>query len=174
MPDNNGKEPKNNSLRAGLSPSDRNPRRRYILFWALAASTVAIIVAACWPVTTLETPRWEVWVVDENGQPLEGMTVAMTYQNYSAESEGHIEELYTDAAGHVVFPARTITVSTLNRAIAVARSAQAGVHASFGPHAHVFAFGRGREGDAVDGRYVADWTGKPDEVKSRIVAKPRN
>jgi hypothetical protein len=173
MPNNNGKEPKNNSLRAGLSPTDPNPRRRYILFSALAASTVAIIVAARWPVTTLETPRWEVWVVDESGQPLEGMTVAMTYQNYSAESEGHIEELHTHTAGHVVFPARTIRVSPLNRVIAIARAAQAGVHASFGPHASVFAFGRGREGSAVDGRYVVVWTGKPDELKSRIVAKPR-
>jgi hypothetical protein len=139
------------------------------LFWTLAASTVAIIVAAGWPVTTLETPRWEVWVVDENGQALEGVTVRLTYINYSAESAGHEQDLHTDSAGHSVFPARTITVSLLNRSIAVVRAAQAGVHASFGPHASVSVIGRGREAIATSSGVVTDWTGRPAEMESRII-----
>lgn len=165
---NIGKEAGSSSLSAGLSPTHPHPRRRYILFWVLAATAAASIVAAGWPVTTLETPRWEVWVVDGNGQPMKGMTVRMTYQNYSAESVGHEQDLHTDAAGHAVFPARTLTASPRNRAIAVVRAAQAGVHASFGPHAGVLVFGRGREGFAESFGNVTDWTGQPAEMESRI------
>lgn len=43
-----------------------------------------------------------------------------------------------------------------------------GVHASFGAHAHIFAFGKG-EGDAVRDGYVEDWTGSPDVYVSKIV-----
>jgi hypothetical protein len=173
MPNKDEKDPTSEDLNGALSPTDPNPRRRYIFFWAFAAFTGAAIVAGWWQVTTLETPQWEVWVVDENGQPLEGMRVLMTYHNFSAESEGHSDELYTDATGHVVFPSRTIAVSPLNRVLAIMRSAQGGVHASFGPHASVFAFGRGREGYAVSLGMITDWTGKPYHETSRIVAEPQ-
>ena len=166
---NIGKDPESSGLRAGLTPMHPHPRRRCVLFWALAASTLAIIVAAGWPVTSLETPRWEVWVVDENGKPLEGMTVRLCYQNYSAEAVGHEQDLYTDATGHVVFPARTITVSLFNRAIGVVRAAQQGVHASFGPHAYVFVFGRGREAFVTSSGVVPHWTGKSAEMESRFI-----
>ncbi len=166
---NIGKEADISSLSAGAMPTQPHPRRRYILFWALAASTVAIIVAAAWPVTTLETPRWDVWVVDLNGQPVEGVTVRLTYKNYSVESVGHEQDLDTDVTGHVVFPARTITVSTLNRAIGVVRATEGGVHASFGPHVYVFVFGRGREASAESFGYITDWTGQPAEMESQII-----
>ena len=52
-----------------------------------------------WPTTTPESPEWEVWVVDQAGQPIEGMTVRMTYQNYSAEIESHPDDRTTDAKG---------------------------------------------------------------------------
>jgi len=45
-------------------------------------------------------------------------------------------------------------------------------HASFGPHAHVFAFWKGREGDATNGNLIVDWTGTPDTMESKILAKP--
>jgi hypothetical protein len=50
-------------------------------------------------------------------------------------------------------------------------TAGAGVHASFGRHPYVFAFGGGYEGNAVDGKYVTEWRGTPDSMESRIVAK---
>lgn len=46
------------------------------------------------------------------------------------------------------------------RAAAMLWSATEGVHASFGPHAGVFAFGNGLRGFAMDSRNViVDWTG---------------
>lgn len=163
------KEVERSSLSAVRSFTHPHPRRRYVLYWALVASAVAIVVAAAWPVTTLETPRWEVRVVDEKGQPVAGMTVRMAYRNYSAESVGHEQDLETDATGHVVFPARTITASLLRRGLEMLRSAQAGVHASFGPHVYVFAFESGPEGYIESWGDRVDWAGKPAEMESRIV-----
>ncbi len=114
----------------------------------------------------------EVWVVDENGHAVEGITVRLTWQNYSTETEGHEQDLNTDENGHVVFQARKSRVSILHRIFGTIRSATGGVHASFGVHATVFAFGLGLEGSAVTGDCLTDWTGRPDHMESRIVAKP--
>ena len=118
-------------------------------------------------------PDWEVLIVDEQGLPLENMTVRLNYQNYSAEPEGHELEATTDARGQVHFPKQTTRTSIGSYILNTAWSATAGVHASFGRHAYVFTFGRGRDGSATTGDYITDWTGSPDEMKSRIVAEPR-
>ena len=57
----------------------------------------------------------------------------------------------------------------------ILRSAMGGVHASFGPHASVFAFGKGLEGFDVDSRkdLLVEWTGKSKSMGSRIVVHPR-
>jgi hypothetical protein len=123
-------------------------------------------------ITTAATPLWEVWVLDANGRPLAGMTVRLSWQNYSAETSGHEEDRRTDANGYVAFPSRKLRASISDRLLGTIRSASGGAHSSFGPHAYVFAFGQGLQGSAVTGEYVADWTGKPDKVQSRIVAKP--
>ncbi|MGO8818733.1 MAG: hypothetical protein ACLQVG_29160 [Terriglobia bacterium] len=147
-------------------------RKRFFVLWLAIAFSVAIIVAAVCPITTLETPRWDVWVVDEKGQPLAGMTVRIAYRNYSAEFAGGEQDLPTDAAGHVVFPARTITATGLIRLLATLDSAKAGVHASFGPHVYVLAFGEDRDESPASPNYVTDWTGKPDHMASHIILKP--
>ena len=140
---------------------------------ALAAiAAVFALLAINIKISTPATPHWEVWVIDQDGHPLKGMTVRMSWQNYSVETTGHEEDLQTDENGHVVFPSRILTASIKDRFFGTVRSAQGGVHASFGPHAYVFAFGHGLEGSAVMGDYLADWTGKPDQMQSRIVAKP--
>src|ERR1700719_4459586 len=114
-------------------------RYRLIVVLLLAA----LIVLIGWPITTAQCPTWEVWVVDQSGQPLQGMTVRLTYQNHSAESESHSEDLQTDANGHVLFRPKSLTVPWIHRAIVTMESAVAGVHASFGPHAWIWAFGKG-------------------------------
>ena len=101
------------------------------------------------------------------------MTVTLTYQNYSAETEEHSEQKQTDALGHVAFPPRSLKASRLRRILTTIQSARAGVHASFGPHAWVMAYGNGLDGIAVTNGYVADWTGAPARMTSRVVAKPR-
>ncbi len=68
------KESENSGLTSILSFIHALTHRRLILFLVFTASVVAIIVAAGWPVTTLETPRWEVWVKSHgSGHAMEGM-----------------------------------------------------------------------------------------------------
>lgn len=122
------------------------------------------------PVSSLNCPGWDVWVTDQSGQPVSGVTVRLTCRNYSAEPVSQEMDAITDAQGHVAFGARTVNASLGRRVVAMLSSATAGAHASFGPHASVFAFGNGLEGFAIDRQNVVeDWTGKPDHMESRIV-----
>jgi hypothetical protein len=146
------------------------PLKPKVLFSIILLIAVALLFV--WPITTVQSPFWEVRVVSETGQPLERMTVTLSYQNYSAESEAHLERKQTDAAGYVVFPQRILKASRLRRIVTTLESATAGVHASFGPHAHVWAEGNGLTGSAVSNGYVTDWTGSPPRMSLTIVAKP--
>jgi hypothetical protein len=115
---------------------------------------------------------WQVWVVDSSGSPVECITVRLVYRNYSAEAADHEENQSTDKQGYAAFPARWSSASAARRCMFTVLSARAGVHASFGRHAHVFAFGQGKEGYAASGQYVADWSGSPAHLKARITAAP--
>lgn len=143
------------------------------VLWIFVA--VAIMLAFV-PVRSLSSPAWDVWVADQSGHPVLGVTVRLTYRNYSAESESHEADAMTDVQGHVAFTAQTLNASLGRRIIAMLSSAMAGIHASFGPHASVFAFGRGLQGFAIDEQrnVLLDWTGKPDRMESRIVVAPRS
>jgi len=139
----------------------------------LLGAAAAVLILALYPIPSPATPRWEVWVVDEKGNPVEGALVRLDWQNYSAETTDHEESLYSDENGHVLFPARTLRACFLRRAVGTAFAATGGVHASFGPHAFVIAFGQGRStGVAVSDGNVTDWTGTPFQMQSRIVLKP--
>jgi hypothetical protein len=146
------------------------PFKPKVLMLIILLIAVALILA--WPITTVQTPLWQIRVVDEAGQPLEGMTVTLSYQNFSAESEGHLERKQTDKDGYVVFSQRSLKANGLRRIVTTLVSASAGVHASFGPHASVWADGNGLRGYAVSNGYVTDWTGAPLHMFSTIVAKP--
>jgi hypothetical protein len=148
-----------------------NPRKRKVLWLIFALIALGTFLA--WPTTSAQSPFWEVWVVNEAGQPLQGVVVTLSYQNYSAESEDHTERVQTDARGYAVFAPRSLRASRLRRIITTALSATAGVHASFGPHAWVWADGNGLHGYALSNGNLTDWTGKPPKMESRIVAKPR-
>jgi hypothetical protein len=151
-----------------------NRTEKWRLFWIFVA--VAIVSAAIVPIRSLNCPAWEVWVTDQGGRPVPDMTVRLTYRNYSAEAESHEFDTITDAQGHVAFSAQTVSASLARRMVAILSSVTAaGVHASFGPHATVFAFGRGLQGFAVDQQrnVIADWTGKSDRMESRIVVALR-
>jgi hypothetical protein len=140
--------------------------------WVLVATAV---LATFTPMRSLNCPSWDVWVTDEGGHPVSYITVRLTYRDYSAEFESHEIDAITDVRGHAAFRARTLTASLGRRVAAMALSASAGPHASFGPHAIVFAFGKGLQGVDIGGQgnTVADWTGKPGHVESRIVATPQ-
>ncbi len=118
----------------------------------------------------LASPRWDVWVVTDDGKPLTGVNVRLVYQNYSTEGRSHEITLKTGEDGRVLFPAQYGRASLFQRAVYTVSSAGAGVHASFGRQAYVFVFGEGYEGSAVTGKYVTDWRGSSESMESRIVA----
>jgi hypothetical protein len=125
------------------------------------------------PLRSLDCPSWDVWVADPTGNPVAGAKVRLSCRNYSAESESHELDQTTDVRGHAAFPARTIRASLGDRIAATLLSASEGVHASFGRHASVFAFGNGRQGFDVDTQknVVREWTGTPSHLESRITLK---
>ena len=137
-----------------------------------ALSLAALLGFLTWPTATVQCPMWEVQVVNESGQPIEGMTVRLSYMNYSAESKSHEEDLRTNASGYVLFHQKSLRAPRIRRALATVSSATGGVHASFGPHAWVWTFGDGLEGTAISDGHVTDWTGAPSRMTSKIVAKP--
>jgi hypothetical protein len=141
-------------------------------FWILV---VFVVGAGFVPFRALNCPVWDVWVTDQKGMPVSGITVRLTYRNYSAEPVSHEIDAVTDARGHVEFGARTLSASFFSRFVSTISCAMGGTHASFGPHAWVFAFGGSLEGLDIDKRrnVVVDWTGKPDHMESRIVVGPR-
>ena len=135
----------------------------------IALVGVALIGLSLIPIPYLASPAWEVSVVDDTGQPVQGVTVRLSYQNYSAERHSHEENRTTDERGQATFPRWESSASLLELCYYSGLSARAGVHASFGRHAGVFVFGHGLDGTATSGRFVTDWTGSPDHMESRIV-----
>lgn len=138
---------------------------------ALLVGIATLTVGLVWPIPYIATPAWEVWVVDETGQPLESMTVRLVYQNHSSEETRHEVDALTDSLGHVQFLEQRSSASVARYLVYSVRSGMAGIHASFGRHAGVFAFGHGRQGDSITGDILTDWTGTPPRMSSRIVAK---
>jgi hypothetical protein len=135
-----------------------------------------VLALALVPFASPHCPGWSVTVVDKQDKPIPGMTVRLSYQNYSLEEESHEMDRITDQRGQVTFPAQTIHASFLRRCYYTLLSARAGVHASFGPSASVFAFGKGMEGSDVDPKrgILVFWRGTPSQMQSRIVINRRS
>jgi hypothetical protein len=145
--------------------------RRYLL--VLGALAALLLVGFAWPICYLASPRWEVWVVTKDGRPVPDATVALHYRNYSAEGESHSEDLRTDENEHVLFESHYGKASIYQRIFYTLSAADAGVHASFGRHASVSAFGSagGYIGTSVNGKYIEDWRGSPASMQSKIIAQ---
>lgn len=140
-------------------------RRHPVLF------LIVLVLLFPWP--TLEAPNWTVRVVDSQERPVTDADVRESYQDYSAEMNGHEERLQTGADGMVHFRAHRVWHLFVMRVVVTSWRAMALAHASFGVHAGVFAFGDGGlQGDIVDGNYVYDWRGSPAVLTSEIHLKP--
>jgi hypothetical protein len=138
-------------------------RKALTRIFGLAA--VALFIVGAWPMSYLASPRWDVRIVTDVGQPVPQINVRLVYQDYSVESESHEVTLRTDEDGHVLFPQHYQSACIFQRVFHTVSSAGTGVHSSFGRHAYVLAFG-GREGfDSVD------WRGSPKSMQSSIVVK---
>ena len=74
------------------------------------------------------------------------------WKDYSVESTSHEQDAYTDEDGFVSFPERTVTSSWLARTFGViSNTVSLGVHASYGPSAHVLAYGHTVGGKRLEG-----------------------
>lgn len=151
--------------------------RRDKIMLAVVIVLILILVMTAYrlfPASRLAAPRWEVLVIDEHGKPVEGITVRESWENYSVEREGHETDRQTDANGNATFPAQNSVYSVLRQIVGTASAlVHFNVHGSYGPHAYIFAFGKGLEGTATTGNFVTDWTGSPSLMRSRIVVKSR-
>lgn len=132
-----------------------------------------VLLVTLLPIRTLAAPDWAACVVDETGRPVSDVLVRESYQNYSAESEGHKEDEYSGANGCVHFSLKLTSASLLRRFLAIIGSGTAGVHASFGPYDYVTAFDGGARGDDVRGGFDYAWKGSPRHVDSLLVLRSR-
>jgi hypothetical protein len=131
-----------------------------------------VIVLLIIPFQVVHAPEWEVLVVDSFGKPVSGVTVRESYKDYSSSQSGGEQDLITNENGKVIFPKKIESISGFGRLGGVASSLAEGVHASFGRHAFVFAFGK-CEGDSVKNGYVEDWTGYPSHNSSTIICNKK-
>jgi len=138
--------------------------------WYLLIASV-LLLAGIWPVETQSAPDWSVCVVDESNNPVSRILVRESYKNYSAEWQGHEEDLFTDASGCVRFAPKAVRSSLAKRLAVIFTSALGGVHASFGPYDYVIAFSGNLRGDDIKGGYEYAWKGTPSRVDSLLVLR---
>jgi hypothetical protein len=75
--------------------------------FASVKAAVGLAVAAI-PIPFVHCPPWDVTVVDQSGPPVPGVTVRLSYTNYSAEGEHYEMDKTTDESGHTAFPRQTL------------------------------------------------------------------
>jgi len=94
---------------------------------------VLLAILLLYPFKTTLVPEQRVLVVTKDMHPVRDVWVRQIWKNYSLESEGHEEDLRTNAHGRITFPTRTIRANFLWRMLGPLTSlASQGVHASFG------------------------------------------
>lgn len=102
---------------------------------------IAVFLGAgfVYPFESTVLPSQSALVITEEWRPIQGVVVRQSWQHYSFESEGHKEDLRTDANGRVTFAQRTIRASALRRMLyPVWNFLRQGVHTSFGIHTDMF------------------------------------
>jgi hypothetical protein len=123
------------------------------------------------PVRTTSAPDWDVCVVDASGRPVPGTLVREFYQNYSAEFDGHQEDLYSDWQGLVHFSKKHVTAPLLIRLMAILYEASALAHGSYGPDSYVIAFNSTRTGNDVRNGLIYAWKGSSNHETSILTLR---
>ena len=119
-----------------LSRLDQRNRKR--LGWL----TLGVVIVLAYPFKTTVVPVWPLRVLDDAGAAVAGINVTEHWQHNSLESVGHEENLSTDHAGHVIFPARAIRASLFSRAFApLAKIVREGNGTKLGRYASVVVWG---------------------------------
>jgi hypothetical protein len=92
-----------------------------------------VLVASVVPFPTTTVPEWKLRYVDKRGNPVPGLLVSQTWQNYSIESRANYTDGSTDLQGYVTFPEHKSWSPLLVRLVhPVLNILSTGVHASFG------------------------------------------
>ena len=134
--------------------------------YVLAGFAAAFLLVAFWPVPSPVNPRWEVFVVDQAGKPVQGLHVLMTWESDSEGRENTQQTLLADKNGYAVFASRNVKIAAWS-AIA-AKIFPHVLHASnFGPLAAVSAFGQDAKGNNVISDF-AYWDGGAANIRSRL------
>ena len=130
-------------------------RTRQTWLRTLFVGLIGAGVASLYPSTSTVCPAWTIQVVDTAGNPLRGAFVRQVWRDYSVESASHEQDTHTDENGHVSFPERTIRSSWLARTVGViSNTVSLNVRASYGPSAHVLAYGRTIGGKRLEGSAI--------------------
>ena len=144
------------------------------LRFVLCASAILFTLSKPASAETLVAPRWDVWVVDESGKPVAGISVTQVREDYACESVDHTETLFTDSHGHVQFHARYLKWNPLKCGVFTTAELFKRTH---GRHASVIAgdpngilFGKPVDKNANE---IGDWRGSPDHVTSHIILRRR-
>ena len=118
-------------------------QRRYIV-WALLLIVTGVLL---FPFSTTSVPAKTVLVISRDSKPVQGAKIRQIWQNYSIETTGHEEDLFTGEDGRVFFPPRTVRASLLQRAYRpLGNILTQGVHASFGVHTDILYLNGDKEG----------------------------
>jgi len=105
---------------------------------------VLLLLIATYPLETTVVPAWRIRVVDEQARPYARLKVMQAWKHYTLElgDSENMEDRWTDNSGYVEFPARTIKVTIIGRALRIFTTFVSVVlHGSVGIHADLAAVG---------------------------------
>jgi hypothetical protein len=119
--------------------------KRILLIGVLSLAIMLLVMSI--PIQSTTVPEWRIMVIDERNVPQANAWVRQHWQNYSFESDGHVEDSRTNMEGIVVFPERR-TTATIGRRVyyPIGQIAMYLFNASFGPDAHIISQHDGYEG----------------------------
>ena len=130
---------------------------------------LSLLALALLPNPSLAAPDWDVIAVDEHCQPIQGITVRETWQNFAVEKQLHVANRQTDANGSVTFPAQRAEYSMLRQFVGTLRAAVSwNMHGGYDAYSHAWIFVVGK---GVFGAANIDWKGAPPQMRSRIIVK---
>ena len=115
----------------------RHNRKRIVFLTLLAALFLSI-----YPFEITVLPVWTVVVINDNGEPMEGVRVVQSWKHYSYEEDlnNHLDERLSAENGSVTFPARKIKVNllTLLQSYVEEHIFWINIHGSAGMHAYIY------------------------------------
>jgi hypothetical protein len=130
---------------------------------------LAIVVALCFvPFKRMTAPHWYIGVTNADGSPASNIPVREEANDYTCGAAEQEENATTDSGGKIEFAPKHIRTTVAHCISQSIKSAQAGVHSSFGRN--TWAFPIGADGYILDKNgNIYSWSGNPGVLHSRLV-----